>query len=280
MSKEEFNKQVKNAFDANQYNFVKRVNIVDMDEDDVPRDVVSQLVSADTPDGGHDTVETFEFVSRNFPNIKSGIRLKDQKDERMTDVANNLAISANIRLNALLALFMCGEGSMGSFYLKTELPEEVHSISSYKSGIMAISEQLSMLNSLYGVKYDRVTLNGVLLTVLTGEVQVNKAKKKLKAETGLKIDVDNSSYTERFNGSPLRHAYVPNDRLILSNSKNDKSDKFYFANLPVIADDDGGEEIDGTYGLTTYINEDMAWAVMRGIPVLTDPTLFSTIKFT
>lgn len=247
---------------------------MDVTEADMPeKESALQFVTADVVDGDTATTGTFEFVTTAYPNVRSGVKLRDQKDERLKAIAENLATACKLRMNAMLAVFMCGQGSMGSFYLKSELPEGIHI---YHDGYdaSAIKKQVQTMEEDFGVKYDRVTINSVLLTVLTGETEKNKGKKALKAATGLKVDINDTYYNELVNGKTASFNYVPNDKIILSNSKNDNSDIFYFANLPTIE-----PETEGEYGVVGYIKDDVAWAVVRGIPVLKNKTAFSTITF-
>lgn len=280
MNNTEFSELIRTAFEEKgKYNFVKKTNIVDTTEEEIPESDV-QFISADVITDETDKEKkggSFEFVATNYPHIKSGVRLKDLSDSRLKLTAENLAVGCHVRLNALLALYMCGGGSMGSFDIKINAPEEVHSIATSTS-MDTIIEKLKMMEDIHNVKYDRVTLNEVLLTVLTGGLVPAKAKKILKAETGLKVDVDNSHYKQReHDGSLGEYNFVPADRLILSKSKNDKSDIFYFANLPLL--DSADVEFSNKHGVQGYIKDDTAWAVLRGIPVLKDSTAFATIAY-
>lgn len=276
MHNTEFAELIKQDFEkVSKSSFLKKVKIVNTTEDKIPENSGAQLFIADNliTDKPHGT---FEIVSTNFPNIKSGVRLKDQDYERMVLTANNLAISCTHRLNALLSLYVCGGGELGHHYVKMDTPVEVHSVvDDIKNGIGAIKAKLEYMEALHGAKYDRLTLNGVLLTLLTGEIKVVQAKKMLKEATGLKIDVDNGYYNVKpTDGNMVQHNYVPNNKLIFSNSKNDNSDLFYFANLPI-----SDEVVTDEYGVTGYVKDDTAWAVVRGVPVLADKTAFSTITF-
>lgn len=280
MNNTEFSELVRSAFEEKgKYNFVKKTNIVDTTEEEIPESDV-QFIAADviTDETGEEKKEgSFTFTTATYPHIKSGVRLKDMSDSRLKLTAENLATACHVRLNALLALYMCGGGSMGSFNIKINAPEEAHSIVTSTS-MATITEKLKMMEDIHNVKYDRVTLNEILLTVLTGEVNATKAKKILKAETGLKVDVDNSHYKQReHDGSLGEYNFVPADRLILSKSKNDKSDVFYFANLPIIGSDN--LDVFEMYGVQGYVKDDTAWAVLRGIPVLQDSTAFASIRY-
>lgn len=277
MNNREFSDLVRTSFeDKSKYNFLKKTNIVDTTEEELPESF-SSLVIADVLDNELDVKGNFEFVVKKYPSIKSGVKVKDRNEDRLRMIADNLATACKVRTNELLALYMRGEGSTGTFYLKSTSPENTHiTVEGYSDGIGAITKQLQFMESTYGAKYDRVTLNAVLLTVLTGEMNIPKAKKLLKAETGLKIDVDNGSYKQRDMGKIVDRHYVGYNKLILSNSKFDKTDTFYFANLPL--DSDEGE-MAGLYGVQAYMTEDTAWVVIRGIPILTNPVAFSSIKF-
>ena len=278
MHNSEFSELLKQSFEKeSKSSFLKKLNIVDTTEEHLNKEPNSMLVAADViGDGAFDTVGTFEFVARTYPNIKTGVKIPNTSYETMTLTADNLAKGCTHRLNDLIALHAFGGGSVGGFVFETEALEGVHT-SVDKYDINSINEKLKYMETTYGMKYDRITLNGVLLTLLTGEVKSVPAKRILKEKTGLKIDIDNGYYNQRgIDGKMTQRNYVPMDKLILSNSKNDKSDSFYFANLPVASEH---QDVNGEYGITGYVDGDIAWSVMRGVPILRDKTAFSTITF-
>lgn len=282
MDNQEFSALLKlNFADLSKHTFLKRATLIDSEEENLPESV-SQLVVADIKNDDLDikseTGGTFEFISRTYPNIKTGVTLRNTKDDTLTSVAENLAIGCKHRLNALLTLYMYGEGSMGSFYLKSEAPEGIHSeIVSNHRPISDILNHKELIESVYRVKYDRITLNSKLLSAYTGSEKSVEAKKILKAETGLKVDVVDGFYKERGIGEFVTNYYVPENKFILSNSKDDKTNKFYFANLPITGEEE--PEVRGEYGITGYIRDNTAWAIVRGVPILKDKTLFSTVTY-
>lgn len=259
--------------DKAKFPFLKRVKLVNLTEEEIP-ETVGTVIVADVVEGEEEPFTgTFEFVPMAVPNIKCGVTLKDRNTERLKSIAQSLGIATNQRLNELVVAFMVGSSTRLGFYVKSQVSEDLHVEA--KPTLESIAEKVNQLKEVSKVKYDRATLSSALLSALTGETGVVQAKKVFKASTGLKVEVDDTYFRERNKSGDgsVKIPTIPENKIILSNSKYDNSDIFYLANLPVNEPVLENEE----HGLVAYTTEKHAWSVIRAIPIMKEPTTFASI---